>query len=266
MKLSSKGNESESAALESSLGRCFVDGDAAAAANGSRQRRRALGISLVIETVALALLVIAPMMSSVAQPIFSRSTIDPIFSGMPSGRHLEPHRPNSHIRVVNRSFPSILFTGGHPKPRPPAPPIDGGPDASESEGVLLVEGGPHLNLPGNVGITMKDPAPPYAEATKSERKRVVKVTEGVEQAQLILRVEPRYPPLAVQVKKEGTVILQAIISRDGSITSLDVMSGPPLLVQSALEAVRQWRYRPTRLNGEPVEVETTITVIFRLEH
>jgi len=47
---------------------------------------------------------------------------------------------------------------------------------------------------------------------------------------------------------------------------LDVMSGPPLLVQSALEAVRQWRYRPTRLNGEPVEVETTITVIFRLEH
>jgi len=61
------------------------------------------------------------------------------------------------------------------------------------------------------------------------------------------------------------VILHAIISRDGSITALDVVSGQPLLVKAALDAVRQWRYRPTLLNGEPVEVDTTITVIFRLQ-
>jgi protein TonB len=92
----------------------------------------------------------------------------------------------------------------------------------------------------------------------------VKLSEGVLQAQLISRVEPRYPPLAVQTRTEGEVRLHAIINRDGRITSLDVISGHPLLVKAALDAVRQWRYRPMMLNGEPVEVETSITVIFRL--
>jgi len=92
----------------------------------------------------------------------------------------------------------------------------------------------------------------------------VKVSEGVLEAQLISRIEPRYPTIAVLTKTEGTVRLHAIISRDGRITSLDVISGHPLLVKAALDAVQLWRYRPTMLNGEPVEVETSITVIFRL--
>ena len=64
--------------------------------------------------------------------------------------------------------------------------------------------------------------------------------------------------------RRRTLLLHAIISVDGRITALEVVSGPPLLVQAAIDAVRQWRYRPTYLNGEPVEVETSITVIFRL--
>jgi len=94
----------------------------------------------------------------------------------------------------------------------------------------------------------------------------VKLSEGVEQAQLISRIEPRYPPLAAQIHLEGTVRLHAIISRDGSIRSLEVVSGHPLLDQAALDAVRQWRYHPTMLDGEPIEVETTITVVFQLRH
>jgi protein TonB len=86
----------------------------------------------------------------------------------------------------------------------------------------------------------------------------------VQQAQLTSRVEPRYPAIAIQTRTEGTVLLHAIISRDGRITALEVLSGPPLLVQAALDAVRQWRYRPTYLGSEPVEVDTSITVIFRL--
>jgi protein TonB len=62
----------------------------------------------------------------------------------------------------------------------------------------------------------------------------------------------------------GTVVLHAIISRDGHIDALEVVSGSPFFVQAALDAVREWRYRPTLLNGEPVEVETTITVVFQL--
>ena len=85
------------------------------------------------------------------------------------------------------------------------------------------------------------------------------------EAQLISHIEPRYPALALQSRLQGTVHLRAIISRDGQIMSLEVIRGHPLLVQAALDAVRQWRYRPTLLNGEPVEVETSITVNFRME-
>jgi protein TonB len=107
------------------------------------------------------------------------------------------------------------------------------------------------------------PRPPD-EIKKPEEKRAVRVSEPIQQAQLIARLQPRYPPLALQTRKEGTVVLHAIISRDGRITALEVVSGSPWFVQAALDAVRQWRYRPTYLGGEPVEVETSITVIFRL--
>jgi protein TonB len=73
-----------------------------------------------------------------------------------------------------------------------------------------------------------------------------------------------YPPLARQTRISGTVRLHAIIGKNGAVQQLEVISGHPLLVQAALDAVRQWRYRPTLLNGEPVEVDTTIDVIFSL--
>jgi protein TonB len=87
----------------------------------------------------------------------------------------------------------------------------------------------------------------------------------VKEALLIHRVEPHYPALARQMRLEGTVRLHAIIGIDGAVRELEVESGHPLLARAAREAVLQWRYRPTRLNGEPVEVETTIEVIFELE-
>lgn len=81
---------------------------------------------------------------------------------------------------------------------------------------------------------------------------------------LIHRVQPEYPQLARQARIQGTVVLRAIISREGRIENLQVLSGHPLLVPAALDAVRQWRYRPYSLNDEPVEVETQITVNFTL--
>jgi protein TonB len=83
---------------------------------------------------------------------------------------------------------------------------------------------------------------------------------------LIRRVEPAYPPLARQLRREGRVELHAIIGTDGSIQSLEIISGDPLLIRSALEAVGEWRYRPTFLNGQAVEVDTHITVIYTLSH
>jgi protein TonB len=83
---------------------------------------------------------------------------------------------------------------------------------------------------------------------------------------LIHKVEPQYPTIAKQLHIQGTVIVKAFISRDGLITRATPESGPSLLVQAALDAVRQWRYRPYYLNHEPIEVETEITVNFVLGH
>lgn len=82
----------------------------------------------------------------------------------------------------------------------------------------------------------------------------------------IYRVEPVYPALPRQTHQEGRVELRAIISTDGRIQSLEVLSGNPLFIQSAKDAVSQWRYRATILNGVAVEVETHFTVIYQLDH
>ena len=92
----------------------------------------------------------------------------------------------------------------------------------------------------------------------------VRVSQGVTQGLLIKRVEPPYPPLARQARIQGSVVLQAEISKDGTIENLHLVSGHPMLAPAAIEAVKQWRYRPYILNGEPVEVETQITVNFTL--
>jgi protein TonB len=112
-------------------------------------------------------------------------------------------------------------------------------------------------LGGVIGGT-KAPPPP-----KMIAKRVM-VGGNVQAARLVNKVQPFYPPLARQTRISGTVKLHAIIGKDGSVQQLVMVSGHPLLVQSALDAVRQWRYQPTLLNGEPVEVDTEIDVIFSL--
>ena len=109
------------------------------------------------------------------------------------------------------------------------------------------------------GIAGSNLPPPPKETPKR-----IRVGGQVQQARLLSQPRPVYPPLARQARIQGTVRLQAIIAKDGAIVQLEVVSGHPLLVQSALEAVRQWRYQPTLLNGEPVEVVTTIDVVFTL--
>jgi protein TonB len=102
--------------------------------------------------------------------------------------------------------------------------------------------------------------PPPPKATPSR----IRVGGNVQAAQLARQVMPVYPEIAKSAHIQGTVILHAIISKDGSVQELTYVSGPPLLMKTAMDAVRQWRYQPTLLNGEPVEVDTTISVVFNL--
>src|SRR5580700_10203036 len=92
----------------------------------------------------------------------------------------------------------------------------------------------------------------------------VRVSSGVSSGLLIRKVSPTYPPLARQARIQGTVVLQAQISKDGSIQNLQLISGHPMLAPAAIEAVKQWKYKPYLLNGEPVEVETQVQVNFTL--
>jgi len=102
-----------------------------------------------------------------------------------------------------------------------------------------------------------------ARITKS-RPRRLRFTQ-LDPAMLIHRVEPIYPPLAKQTHREGRVELRAIIGTDGRIRSLQIVAGDPLFEQSAVEAVQQWRYKPTILNGQPVEIDTSIMVIYSMQ-
>lgn len=113
-------------------------------------------------------------------------------------------------------------------------------------------------LGGIIGGTAGGPPPPPKAPER------IRVGGNVQQANLIHQVMPVYPEIAKTAHIQGTVILHAIISKDGSVQELQYISGPPLLMRSAMDAVRQWRYRPTLLNGEAVQVDTTISVVFTL--
>jgi len=133
-------------------------------------------------------------------------------------------------------------------------------------GVAGVVGGVPGGVPGGQmggvigGIISSTPVsvPKVAPPTR------VRVSMGVSQGLLIQKVQPTYPPLARQARIQGSVVLQAEISKNGTIENLRVISGHPMLTQAAIDAVRQWRYKPYFLNGEPVEVETQVTVNFTL--
>ncbi len=129
-----------------------------------------------------------------------------------------------------------------------------------------VAGGVLGGILGGIPSAAPPPPPPPVEKKKEEVKlQRIRVGGNVQAAMLLRQTKPLYPPLARQARIQGTVKLQAIISRDGTIQQLQTMSGHPLLVPNALEAVKQWVYKPTLLNGEPVEVVTVIDVNFTLQ-
>ena len=88
------------------------------------------------------------------------------------------------------------------------------------------------------------------------------MSSGVAQGQLIHQVAPIYPAQAKLAQINGTVVVQAVVGKDGSVTKVKALRGPPILIQSALEAVRQWRYKPFAVNGEPAEADVEISLKF----
>jgi protein TonB len=140
---------------------------------------------------------------------------------------------------------------------------DEAPPAMASAGVV---GGVPGGIPGGQmggvigGIISSTPVAVPKVATPQR----VRVSSGVSQGLRIKFQQPNYPPLARQARIQGTVVLHAVIGKDGAIENLTLVSGHPMLAPAAIEAVKQWRYKPYLLNGEPVEVDTEIQVNFTL--
>ncbi len=128
-----------------------------------------------------------------------------------------------------------------------------------------IPGGQPGGVIGGILKGMAEPShPPVVRAPTAPPERV-RISQGVSEGMLLTKIKPEYPTIARVAHVEGSVVLEAGISREGLIENLRVVSGNPLLVPPTLDAVRQWRYRPYSLNGSPVEVETKIIVIFQMD-
>ena len=220
-------------------------------------------LSMAIQVSLLAILVLIPLIYTEALPKAMLATglvappPPPPPPPPPAVQQIVKVRPQVHLMQNNQLVaPKVIpkdvkIIKEEAEPDPSAMGMTGGVPGGVAGGSM---GGVLGGVIGGAGA----PPPP--------RPNVTRIRQGgaVTQASLINKISPVYPPLARQTRVSGTVRLHAIISKDGSVQQLEVMSGHPLLVQAALDAVRQWRYRPTLLNGEPVEVDTTIDVIFSL--
>jgi protein TonB len=244
-----------------SLRGCLVEGDAAQRFRERRLRRRALATSILIQTAALALLMLLPLFGKTQRIALAVATPIPPYSAYKGAPHdaggQHHHRPPQNIChfCAPTNIPPIIVT------HDPRPPNDGTDDTFEG----LAPG-----IPGATQDVIPIPdrrasVPPPRVDRHAAQPSIVHVT-NIDPAMLIRRVEPVYPPLARQTHREGRVELRAIIAIDGTIQSLEIVGGDPMFYQSAKEAVSQWRYKPTILNGQPVEIDTHITVIYVMQH
>jgi periplasmic protein TonB len=224
-----------------------------------QRRSWALVVSAAVQAACLLVLILIPLIYTQALPKAILKTVlvsIPEFAPQPTAQAPAPHTGVHATRILNHGI--VIEPPRIPRhvsmieeaPLPPEEPAEG-PLASGS-GVDL------LNMAPAPAQRVSQPA-----AAPSVPQRV-SVTSTIEAAKLISQVRPAYPPLALQARIQGNVVLHAIISKEGGVSELRVLSGHPLLVNAALEAVRQWRYSPTLLSGQTVEVETTITVSFVL--
>jgi periplasmic protein TonB len=183
---------------------------------------------------------------------------------------LVPLMPKPPVRVeqiqrVNEASASSLPAGTAMRPLILSALPNRGADVSEAPPMVPFGSAWRMTdgLPGEIGVGVGH-APVVSVAPARTPAAPLQVSTGVVQGMLIAPIRPVYPAIAKATGVQGTVVVEAVISRAGTIESLHVVSGPLMLQNAALEAIQEARYRPFRLNGEPTEVETTITVNFRL--
>jgi periplasmic protein TonB len=226
--------------------------------------------SITLQCLVLGVVLVVPLMFTEALPKQQLLTMlvapppppppPPPAATMPAAqivRHVDSDLMNGGLRTPSRIPQKVEMIR---ETEAPVPLMTG-------EGVVGgVPGGiPGGQLGGVIGgiVSSTSHLPAMPRLAPDVPKRI-RVSQGVIAGMVIRKVEPKYPALAREARIQGDVVLAAVISKEGTIHNLQLVSGHPMLIPAALEAVQQWRYRPFLLNGEPVEVESSIIVTFRI--
>ena len=216
----------------------------------------ALAVSLSAQTLAVGTLLLIPLLYTDRLPFVQMQI--PTFLPPPPAPIPEPVAPrHTTVRPGNVfAMPTRI------------PPLNTQPDIIDypPEPFGRIDAGPIVPLGASVIFTQVIPPPPPPQVIEPAPGKPITVTSDIQSAKLLRKVIPVYPQLAIMARLSGTVHLVGTIGKDGMIEQLQVVSGPPMLVQAAMDAVRQWVYRPTMLNNKPVEVIAPIDVIFSLSH
>lgn len=244
---------------EKFLNNCLMDSDGEVRIHTTHRRQRAVAVALAAEAALVVGLALWPIVTTGSAPAeivmlpripYRGSDVLKPETAHPPSRPTQPQPTNVIHFQSPRIPPRIDRASSATTETVDAPAIPGSDlwDTSQTPGVATGTGNDASLIP-----------PP-----RSSGSRIIQQSEGVQSGLLVHRVDPRYPQIAVSAGVSGTVELRAIIGRDGRVRSVEMLSGSALLVPAAVVAVKQWRYRPTLLNGEAVEVETHVTVHFVL--
>lgn len=220
--------------------------------------------SFGLQAAALGALLLLSLLKTIEMPR-AQIVSTPISLGRPDPTPLAEHAPahtGSAVQIIPVTgrimapshVPTTIPTGDD---EPQAPMIGGGGGTTDVGLPIGSTSGLPLPIAGTRVMPVTPVAPPPS--------RPVFRTSTMLQGSLIRMIKPVYPPLARSARIEGSVVLEALINKAGTIQNLHLIKGHPMLVPAALDAVRQWQYRPYILNGEPIEVETQITVNFTLQ-
>lgn len=247
------------------LSQCMVGADREDLRQARRRRGRAVALSVGLQVVCVAALLVVPLLAvpGALPPDVIFTPVPPYRGGGGAVRprpHHAPARSTQSVLTNRLIFPTARAAlNAHEASSDTAPPdirpqIIGDLGPGDGRGPA----GPYIPGGNETGVRIPPPRQPIAP------QRLIHRSEGVMAGSLVHRVDPQYPEIAKAIHLSGTVRLRAIISTDGRVQDLEVLSGSPILANAAVAAVRQWRYRPTLLSETAVEVETFITVNFVL--
>ena len=220
-------------------------------------------MSFFVQTLFIGTLVLLPLLFTEALPLTHWANILEVPPAPAPPSAAEPIRHNSQPPDTNMANGRILQPTGIPDHV--ATPVDDGPPPQVGSPYDSVIGSTNIATSSNTFMSnILNSVRPPAHPSIARPSKPIPVSTGVSEGLLIHQVKPPYPAIAIAGHIQGEVILQAVIGKDGTIQNLHVISGHPMLIKAAAEAVQQWRYRPYLLNGEPVEVETQIRVNFTI--